>query len=130
MPLFKYYWRKLASIVGRQLDCFFNEKVIPAVEGILFSPRFAKYIAIYTKKGVAEYLESQEFQNIILKECSTSPFKKIAEQLLGKEVGITVTVGGLTGVILQVGEEFLTLQESTGAIILLPFTSILSIREI
>ncbi|PHA02845.1 DUF2642 domain-containing protein [Bacillus pseudomycoides] len=133
MSLFKSYWHKLEHVVGRQLDCFFSEKFIPIMEGILFSPRFARYIEIYTKKGVAEYVESKEFQNIIcsiLKECNASPFKEIKEQLLGKEVEITVTVGSLTGVISQVGDDFLTLQESTGKIVLLSFTSILSIREV
>ncbi|SFJ41038.1 MULTISPECIES: DUF2642 domain-containing protein [unclassified Bacillus (in: firmicutes)] len=132
MALFKS-WQKLARVIREQLDCFFYEKLMPALEEILFSSQFANYIEFYTKKGVKEYIESEEFQNIIcliLKECNVSPFKEIAQQLLGKEVEITVTVGILTGVISQVGDDFLTLQESAGSIILLPFTSILSIREL
>ncbi|MDC2865435.1 MULTISPECIES: DUF2642 domain-containing protein [unclassified Bacillus (in: firmicutes)] len=133
MSAFKGYWYKLARVVRCQLDSFFYEKFMPGLEEILFSPRFARYIEIYTKKGVKEYVESEDFQNIIcfiLKECNVSPFKEIAEQLLGKEVEITVTVGMLTGVISEVGDDFLTLQESAGSVILLPFTSILSIREL
>ncbi|PEZ08638.1 DUF2642 domain-containing protein [Bacillus sp. AFS018417] len=133
MSLFKDYWRKFAHVVDKQLDCFLYKKFIPVMEEKLFSPRFARYIEVYTKKGVAEYIKSQEFQNIIcfiLKECNVSPFKEIAEQLLGKEVEITVTVGGLTGIIAQVGDDFLTLQELTGATISLPFSIIISIREV
>lgn len=42
---------------------------------------------------------------------------------------ITVTVGQLTGVIVAVGDDFLTLQEGAGTEVLLPFTSIISIKE-
>ncbi len=64
-----------------------------------------------------------------LKECNTSPFKEIAKQYLGKNVEITVTVGQLTGVIVAVGDDFLTLQEGIGTEVLLPFISIISIKE-
>ncbi len=48
---------------------------------------------------------------------------------MGKNVEITVTVGQLTGVIVAIGDDFLTLQEGIGTEVLLPFTSIISIKE-
>lgn len=65
-----------------------------------------------------------------LKKGNTPPFKEIVEQFLGKEIEIVVTVGKLTGVIFEVGDDFLTLQEAIGTQLLLPFTSIISIREV
>lgn len=65
-----------------------------------------------------------------LKKGNAPPFKEIVEQLLGTEIEIIVTVGQLTGVIFEVGDDFLTLQEAIGTQILLPFTSIISIREV
>lgn len=65
-----------------------------------------------------------------LKKGNAPPFKEIVEQLLGKEIEIVVTVGKLTGVIFEVGDDFLTLQEAIGTQVLLPFTSIISIREV
>lgn len=65
-----------------------------------------------------------------LKKGNAPPFKEIVEQLLGKEIEIVVTVGKLTGVIFEAGDDFLTLQEAIGTQVLLPFTSIISIREV
>ena len=65
-----------------------------------------------------------------MKECNISPFKEIAKQYLGENVEISVTVGQLTGVIVAVGDDFLTLQEGIGTEVLLPFTSIISMKEV
>ncbi|KFN03194.1 DUF2642 domain-containing protein [Bacillus clarus] len=133
MCSFKKYWNKLTRVFNRQLDYFLDNKLLPAVERILFSQNFAKFIRRNSKQATEEFIESSKFQSIIcaiLKECNTSPFKEIAEQLLGKEVEIVVTVGQLTGVIVEVGDDFLTLQEAIGTQVLLPFASIISIREV
>lgn len=105
---------------------------MPAVERLLFSQNFARFIQRNSKQATEEFIESSKFQSIIcniLKECNTSPFKEIAEQYLGKNVEITVTVGQLTGVIVAVGDDFLILQEGIGTEVLLPFASIISIKE-
>ncbi|MBO1627279.1 MULTISPECIES: hypothetical protein [Bacillus] len=133
MCLFTGYWKRLETIFNRQLDYFLDRKLVPALEKILFSRKFSEFIQRSSKQATEEIIESNKFQSIIcaiLKECATSPFKEIAEQLLGKEVEIVTTVGQLTGVIIEVGDDFLTLQESIGTTVLLPFTSIISIYEI
>ncbi|MBK0075665.1 DUF2642 domain-containing protein [Bacillus sp. S56] len=132
MCLFRKYWNKLSRLFNRQLDYFLDNKLLPAVERLLFSQNFARFIQRNSKQATEEVIESSRFQSIIcniLKECTISPFKEIAEQYLGKNVEITVTVGQLTGVIVAVGDDFLTLQEGIGTEVLLPFTSIISIKE-
>ncbi|KAB2450794.1 DUF2642 domain-containing protein [Bacillus sp. CH126_4D] len=132
MCLFKKYWHKLSRLFNRQLSYFLDDKLLPAVERLLFSQNFARFIQRNSKKATEEFIESSQFQSIIcniLKECNASPFKEIAKQYLGKNVEITVTVGQLTGVIVAVGDDFLTLQEGIGTEVLLPFTSIISIKE-
>ncbi|MGI8359291.1 DUF2642 domain-containing protein [Bacillus cereus] len=132
MCLFRKYWHKLSRVFNRQLDYFLDNKLLPAVERLLFSQNFARFIQRNSKQATEEVIESSRFQSIIcniLKECTTAPFKEIAEQYLGKNVEITVTVGQLTGVIVAVGDDFLTLQEGIGTEVLLPFTSIISIKE-
>ncbi len=132
MCLFGKYWKKLSRLFNRQLDYFLGNKLLPAVERLLFSQNFARFIQRNSKQATEEFIESSKFQSIIcniLKECNTSPFKEIAEQYLGKNVEITVTVGQLTGVIVAVGDDFLILQEGIGTEVLLPFASIISIKE-
>ena len=124
MCLFGKYWKKLSRLFNRQLDYFLDNK--------LLSQNFARFIQRNSKQATEEFIESSRFQSIIcniLKECNTSPFKEIAEQYLGKNVEITVTVGQLTGVIVAVGDDFLILQEGIGTEVLLPFASIVSIKE-
>lgn len=132
MCLFKKYWHKLSSLFNRQLDYFLDNKLLPAVERLLFSQNFARFIQRNSKQAIEEFIESSRFQSIIcniLKECNTSPFKEIAKQYLGENVEITATVGQLTGGIVAVGDDFLTLQEGIGTEVLLPFTSIITIKE-
>ncbi|PGX10576.1 DUF2642 domain-containing protein [Bacillus sp. AFS033286] len=133
MCLFRKYWHKLSRLFNRQLNYFLDDKLKPAVERLLFSQNFARFIQRNSKQATEEFIESSQFQAIIcniLKECSASPFKEIAQQYLNKNVEITVTVGQLTGVIVAVGDDFLTLQEGIGTKVLLPFTSIISIKEV
>ncbi|MDH4422696.1 DUF2642 domain-containing protein [Bacillus cereus] len=133
MCLFRKYWHKLSRLFNRQLNYFLDDKLMPAVERLLFSQNFARFIQRNSKQATEEFIESSQFQAIIcniLKECSASPFKEIAQQYLNKNVEITVTVGQLTGVIVAVGDDFLTLQEGIGTKVLLPFTSIISIKEV
>lgn len=57
------------------------------MERLLFSQNFARFIQRNSKQATEEVIESSRFQSIIcniLKECTTSPFKEIAEQYLGK----------------------------------------------
>ncbi|MFL0492775.1 MULTISPECIES: DUF2642 domain-containing protein [Bacillus] len=133
MCLFRKYWHKLSRLFNRQLNYFLDDKLMPAVERLLFSQNFARFIQRNSKQATEEFIESSQFQAIIcniLKECSASPFKEIAQQYLNKNVEITVTVGQLTGVIVAVGDDFLTLQEGIRTKVLLPFTSIISIKEV
>ena len=60
---------------------------MPAVERLLFSQNFARFIQRNSKQATEEFIESSQFQAIIcniLKECSASPFKEIAQQYLNK----------------------------------------------
>ena len=128
MCLFKKYWHNLSRLFNRQWGYFVDDTLLR----LLFSQNFARFIQRNSKQATEEFIKSSQFQSIIcniLKECNTSPFKEIAEQYLGKNVEITVTVGQLAGVIVAVGDDFLTLQEGIGTEILLPFTSIISIKE-
>ena len=44
MCLFGKYWKKLSRLFNRQLDYFLDNKLLPAVERLLFSQNFARFI--------------------------------------------------------------------------------------
>ncbi|PEV83097.1 DUF2642 domain-containing protein, partial [Bacillus cereus] len=72
MCLFRKYWNKLSRLFNRQLDYFLDNKLLPAVERLLFSQNFARFIQRNSKQATEEVIESSRFQSIIcniLKEC-------------------------------------------------------------
>ncbi|WP_028399841.1 hypothetical protein [Ectobacillus panaciterrae] len=131
MFFLKKYWKTLATIVECQLLKFYKKILQPALKKLLSSDELAAFIQLNMKQAVQEILVSEEFQELIcfiLKECSQSSFKGIAEELLNQEVEIITTAGTLSGVIVFVGEDYLTLQETLA--VMLPFNSIISVREV
>ncbi|MRU03294.1 DUF2642 domain-containing protein, partial [Bacillus anthracis] len=73
MCLFGKYWKKLSRLFNRQLDYFLDNKLLPAVERLLFSQNFARFIQRNSKQATEEFIESSKFQSIIcniLKECN------------------------------------------------------------
>lgn len=65
MCLFKKYWHKLSRLFNRQLGYFLDDKLLPAVERLLFSQNFARFIQRNSKKATEEFIESSQFQSII-----------------------------------------------------------------
>ncbi|UOY91797.1 DUF2642 domain-containing protein [Ectobacillus sp. JY-23] len=124
MCFIRAYWCKLAKVFKQQLNQFF--------QGVLQGPEIAALIRNNTKTAVEEVIASSFFKETIcaiLQECQVSAFKEIAEQLLNQEVEITTTAGVLTGAIVLAESDYLELTEFTGTTILLPYNSIITIRE-
>lgn len=47
MCLFGKYWKKLSRLFNRQLDYFLDNKLLPAVERLLFSHKKDRWYPIY-----------------------------------------------------------------------------------
>ncbi|MGF9889735.1 DUF2642 domain-containing protein [Priestia megaterium] len=116
---------------------------------LLFSNRFAKFIRNNTKQAFAEVIYSQIFKGYlssilteiiysqtfknyllgIIEESRVSPFKEIASQYINQEVAIETTAGPLVGIVTVVGDDYLEIVESPTSTVLLPFTSINTIKS-
>lgn len=65
MCLFGKYWHKLSRLFNRQLGYFLDDKLLPAVERLLFSQNFARFIQRNSKQATEEFIKSSQFQSII-----------------------------------------------------------------
>ncbi|BFJ01417.1 YuzF family protein [Priestia sp. Y58] len=107
-------------------------RYIEKIKHLLFSNQFAEFIQENIKKAVEEVVYSDTFKEYvisIIKESQESPFREIAEQYIGQEVVIETTAGSLEGVVTFVGGDYLELLESSTSMVLLPFTSIVTIQS-
>ncbi|MCM3005260.1 DUF2642 domain-containing protein [Priestia koreensis] len=112
--------------------CCWGKALFHRFEKLLFSNRFGDFIEERTQKAVEDVVYSEPFKTYLLdviKASQSSPFKEIAEQYLGERVEVVTTGGGIQGIVKEVGDDYLVLEESSTSVLIVPFTSVLTIQE-
>lgn len=127
---------KLSSMMARflekQMKLILEKHLLPRIEDILFSRRFAQYVQQQTKQAIQEMYASDKLvasSCCFPKECTGISFRMIAEEFLHQEVEVVTNSDVLKGVIIEVKEDYMCLQEAPTVSVVLPFASISSIRE-
>lgn len=128
--------KKLSSMMARflekQMKLILEKYLLPKIEDILFSRKFARYIQQQMKQAIQEVYASDKLEDsssYFQKECTGVSFRMIAEEFLHQEVEVVTNSDVLKGIIIEVQEDCMRLQESPAVSVVLPFASISSIRE-
>lgn len=123
--------RVVAHFLEKQMKDLLEKQLLPKIEDILFSERFARHIQEHLKQAVYECEADQtvHFSSVFSKERKIASFRMIAEEFLHEKAEVVTSSGVLQGVIIEVKEDYMRLREASDAIVLLPFTSISSIRK-
>jgi len=122
----------IAHFLEKQMELILEKHFLPKIEDILFSRKFARYIQQQTKHAIQEMSASDKPETsscCFPKECAGVSFQMIAEEFLHQEAEVVTNSGVLKGVIIEVKEDYMRVQESPTVSVVLPFTSISSIRE-
>lgn len=122
----------MAHFLEKQMKLILEKYLLPKIEEILFSRKFARYIQQQTKQAIQEVYASDKLVDSSCdfpKECTGVSFRMIAEEFLHQEVEVVTNSDVLKGVIIEVQEDCMRVRESSAVSVVLPFASISSIRE-
>jgi hypothetical protein len=122
----------IAQFLEKQIKLILDKHLLPKIEDILFSQKFARYIQQQTKQAIQEMDASDKLaasSGSFPKEGIGVSFRMIAEEFLYQEAEVVTNSGVLKGVIIEVREDYMRLQETPTVSVVLPFASISSIRE-
>lgn len=122
----------MAHFLEKQMKLILEKYLLPKIEDILFSRKFARYIQQQTKQAIQEVYASDNLEGSsshFPKEGTGVSFRMIAEEFLHQEVEVVTNSDVLKGIIIEVQEDCMRLQESPAISVVLPFASISSIRE-
>jgi len=82
--------------------------------------------------GLEDELYSERFANLLRSvlrgEELGNNFREIAEQFLNDDAEVVTNAGTISGVVIEVGDNYLILQETDSTIIIVPFENLISIR--
>lgn len=82
--------------------------------------------------GLEDELYSERFSNflrsVLRGEQPSDNFREIAEQFLNDDAEVVTNAGTVSGVVTEVGEDYLILQETDSTIVIVPFGNLITIR--